>query len=748
MKLALKTILFLFPIIAMSQSFYKLTHYNVLNSNLKTKYLGDNNFILYGQFGGVLRSTDGGESWDQKFSGTHENISKVIQYNNELYGITYAGELMKSSDGGNHWSITKISNALLTDISVNEGLIFISQVTDSIMVSSDGGNSWNSEFITQDTLNSIFFKNNEIIVNGFRNKLLKKEATEWVKLDLPELFSTGLQYSIKTTENELYIFGLGDIFKLNNDLSWQIFKTGDIYFNDFIETDNQIITLQSNLSNERIDLKYYQKSDMSVINTESIIDSNLTNYNFQSTGIDISDNGDIIVTAIGKTIFIKKNNSDWETKSSYEYIYGLAYGEFIDEKKWNFFSDPVGNFQWTRNAGTTFEQGARVFRGLTNNIISRDYITNDSINVTIKWQDDFDIAISSDAGKTFDFQKLDIPYTNLNIYKKEDNYTIYSKSAYKNQSTKQPFIEFYKEENGVLDTLFELDSVYKTMNYENKILLIQDMNSNQEFEFYLTGENYKNPELVHTFKYEYNENESNAPYIKSINIDKNNNIFLFFSRWPNEVPSTYTSIYKIIEFGKPTELMMEENTIFFSFPDNYQIGQKDKYVRVGIAPDIETRADYFFATIDLTNGFDYTIVGESEVDFMQPQYTDEDGILLFERRTQNLWRPIEPDRIPTSVSVEATPPPIWTYPPYPNPTRDKISVAFYSGTMSDVNELEISIINIATGVITKVEPTNLNILNNWNGKIDIDVSSYNSGQYMIEFKLKDKKSVEKFIINR
>ncbi|MFN3196520.1 MAG: T9SS type A sorting domain-containing protein [Chlorobiota bacterium] len=747
MKLALKIILFIFPIVVMSQSFYKLTHYNVLNSHLKTKCIEGDNFLLYGYAGGVLRTTDSGENWEQAFSGTHETISKVVITESGLIGVTFGGEFMVSTDGGDKWEVKKISSSPLTDIYSDNGLIYISQISDSIMVSADGGNTWNSEFVISDTLNGIFVKNNELIVNSYRNKLLKKDVNRWSRVDLPEKISFGVSYGFKTTESDLYVIGLGDIYKLKDDLYWESYKIGDIYFDDFLETKDSIITLQSNPINESIDLVYYDKSDMSVINTESIIDSNLTNYNFQSTGIDISDNRDIIVTAIGKTIFVKKNNSDWETKSSYEYIYGFTFQKYLNENELRFLSLQNGNFQWTNDGGTTFKQGTRQFGRKNGDVLYWNYITKDSLNVIIRKEEESKLAVSSNAGKTFEFTEIDVPIYDYSIYEKNEEHTIYTSLGYRNQSTTKKFLRFYKEENGVLDTLFELDSVYKTMNYENKILLIQDMNSNQEFEFYLTDENLTNPELVYTIKYEYDLEKNRSLSIKSVRTDQDGNILIFFSRWPKGVPGTLSSVYKISDFEEEAEIVMEEKAVHFYFPDNYQIGS-DKFVTIGSAPDEETPLDFYFAIIDLSEGFDYEIVGESDIDFMQPQYTEEDGILLFERRTQNLWRPIEPDRIPTSVSIEATPPPIWTYPPYPNPTRDKISVAFYSGVMSDVNELEISIINIATGVVTEVEPTNLNILNNWNGKIDIDVSSYNSGQYMIEFKLKDKKSVEKFIINR
>lgn len=748
MKLTLKIIIFILPIIVMSQSFYKLTHYNVLNPNLKTKYLSGDKFLLYGYAGGVLRTTDSGESWEQTFSGTHETISKVVKYGNQLIGVTYGGEFMSSTDGGDRWTVSKITNSPLTDICSDNGLIYISQISDSIMVSADDGTTWNSEFVIKDTLNGIFVKNNELLVNSYRNKLLKKVANSWPRVELPEKISFGVNYGLNTTESDLYVIGLGDIYKLKDDLSWDSYETGDINFHRFLEVDEKIITLQRRSSNDAIDLVYYNKIDMSITKTEVIADTNLNDYNFQITGVDISDEGDIIVTASGKTIFVKNNNSDWETKSSYDYIYGFSYKEFINEEEWKFFSHENGNFQLTNDGGTTFEQGAKLFKWGEVDLVYWDYITNDSLNVIIEIEEESMLGISSDAGKTFEFSEIDLPFSNYSIYERNDEYTVYTKILYRNQSIKQPYTTFFKEQNGVLDTLFELDSIYKTMNYDNKILLIQDMNSSQEFEFYLTDENYKNPELVYTIDYEYDIEGSNILSIESVRTDKNDSIYIFFSRWPKGVRGLLKSIYKISDFNKEPKVLMDEESVYLGLPDNYQLGDELKYVSVALAPDSATPPTSYMATLDLKNGFDYNIISDSLVNPKNPQYTEDGDLLIYERGKSHLWRPIEPDRIPTSVSVEATPPPIWTYPPYPNPTKEKISVAFYSGTMSDVNELEISIINIATGVVTEIEPTNLNVINNWNGKIDIDVTGFTSGQYMIEFKLKDKKSVEKFIIRR
>ena len=43
----------------------KTTHYDVMNYNLRILNLSEDNFIFYGDNGGVLRTSDAGISWQQ-----------------------------------------------------------------------------------------------------------------------------------------------------------------------------------------------------------------------------------------------------------------------------------------------------------------------------------------------------------------------------------------------------------------------------------------------------------------------------------------------------------------------------------------------------------------------------------------------------------------------------------------------------------------------------------------------------------
>lgn len=747
-KILIFLIITLIPVVSLCQSYHKLTHYNIHNSNLTPYHLNGDNFLLAGWYGGVLRTTNNGEDWEQTYSGTNSNIIRVQQHDNEIYAITSEGDFMKSEDGGDKWDVKKVSDSLLFDFFIEDNLFFITQLKDSIMISSDLGANWTYEFVVKDTLQNISVLNGKIIVKTFRNGLLIKDNGVWDKFPLPKEIPSEVNYKAINKKTGFYLIGNSYISKLNDYFEWDSYKMNDFIVNDIIETDKQFITFKSNQNNERIDVVYYDKPNMTISKTEMITDTNLSSHHFNVIGTSINEKGDIIVTAPGKTIFTKKQDSDWETKSAFiiSGIESYRLEKFYTKDEWRFTSS-YGNYMWSNDGGTTFGKGTRALDTLkTNNV---QYITKDSINFAVI-EEEFNFASSSDAGKTFNFRHIDSPYTTYNLYSEYKDFKVYNLEGFKNMTTRHPYRIFMKEENGILDTLFELDSVFvqKITNYKDKILIIEDQNENFEFNFLLTDTELKNPKKVYTFRMKYDKSKSHSPSIKSISVNQKGELFIVFERWPNGKQYTYTSIYKIIDFDSEPELVFEEEPVYFYYPSNYSIDESGKMVTIGKLNKDTTGLDFFFGNLDFTNGFNYEIVGENDVNFMTAEYTLDDGTLLFQRSPDNLWRPIEPDRIPTTVETEPIPPTIWTYPPYPNPTTNSVRIAFYSGVMQDISQLKVKIINISTGISKPVTPGNVISESNWQGIIDLDLSDFLAGSYLIEFNLNNKKSVEKLIITK
>ena len=747
-KILIFLIISLIPVVSLCQSHHKLTHYNINNSNLTPYHLSVDKFLLVGWYGGVLRTTNSGENWEQTYSGTHNSILKVIQHGSDIFGITIQGDFMKSEDGGDKWDVKKVSDSILFDFYIKDNLFYINQLKDSIMISSDIGNSWTSEFVVKDTIQNIYVQSSKIIVKTFRNGLLIKDNGVWDKFPLPEEIPSEVNYRVINKKSGFYLIGNYHISKLNNNFNWDSYKISDFMVNDIIETDKQFITFKSKQNWERIDVVYYDKPNMTISKAEMITDTNLSLHHFNVIGTSINEKGDIIVTAPGKTIFIKKQDSDWETKSAF-IVPGIEtyyYSKFFTKDEWRFTSS-FGNYMWTNDGGTTFGKGTRAIETLkTNNV---QYITKDSINFAVE-NEEFNFASSSDAGKTFNFKNLDSPYTSYNLYSLFKNSKIYNFEGFKNMSQKHPFTIFFKEENGLLDTLFELDSFFVdcSLIYKDKILIIENQNENFEFCFLLTDSELKNPNKVYSLKLEYDKSNSDKPRIKYVFINQKGELFIVFERWPDGIQYTYTSIYKITDFYSEPELVFEEEPIYFYYPSNYRIDESEKIVTIGKLNKDTTGLDFYYGNLDFSNGFNYEIIGENDVPFMSPEYTLDDGTLLFQRASNNLWRPIEEDRLITNVETEPIPPAIWTYPPYPNPTTNSVRIAFYSGVMQDISQLKVKIINISSGISKSVIPSNVIIESNWHGIIDLDLSDFLAGSYLIEFNLSNKKSVEKLIITK
>lgn len=747
-KILIFLIITFIPVVSLCQSYHKLTHYNINNVSLTPYHIGGENFILAGTNGGILRTTNSGQDWEQTYSGTNNSFNIVRQFENDIFAITREGDLMKSENGGDIWNTKKISDSLLFDFYIDNGIFYVTQLKDSIMISSDNGNSWISEFVIKDSIQNIYVNNGKIILKTFRNGLLTKENGKWISFPLPLEIPSTVYFNVLIKDNGLYVIGNSYISKLNNDFEWNSYPINDQSVNDVLETNNQLITVNSNQNKERIEVSYYNKLNMLLEKTEMITDTNLSLHHFSVIGASINEQEDIIVTALGKTIFRKKHNSEWETKSAFIVlgVESFTFGKFYSKNEWRFTSS-FGNYIMTNDGGTTFGKGTRTIEKLEKNNIQ--YVTKDSINFAVNNQE-FNFASSSDAGKTFEFKNIESPFVNYNLFSIIKGLNVYNKLIYKNQSSYHPFTSFFKEENGVLDTLFELDSIFvsKYLNYKDKILIIEEQNEEYEFNFLLSDSDLKNPKKVYSLKVEYDKPDSRIPIIKNVFSDQNGTIFVMIDRWPKGTSFTYTSIYKITDFDSEPELVFEESPIYFYYPSNYSLDANNELVTIAKLNKDTTGLDFFYGKLDFSNGFDYEIVGENDVAFMTPEYTLDDGILLFQRSPYNIWRPIEPDRIPTTVETEAIPPAIWTYPPYPNPTNNRVSVSFYSGTMSQINELEVSLINISTGISTKMKPTNINVSNNWYGTIDLDLINTHSGSYLIEFRLNNKISVEKIIINR
>lgn len=234
---------------------------NVTASNFTDVYaITPDIVIVVGTNGVILKTTDGGTTWQQKNSGTTQNLGE-IQFPTSNIGYVTAtnGKLLKTTDGGETWAAIELgSNVVLNNIScVNENLIFLSCLDSNgnsfLLKSSDGGGSWEAVVgnDSQVKFYDIQFFNEEIgyATSSYNpydnlNKILKTQdgGKNWVEIIEPYYSpfnfinkDTGFYYTngfYKTTDGGSNFIRLGygsihnltNIFAINENTVWGIYN--------------------------------------------------------------------------------------------------------------------------------------------------------------------------------------------------------------------------------------------------------------------------------------------------------------------------------------------------------------------------------------------------------------------------------------------------------------------------------------------------------------------------------------------
>jgi photosystem II stability/assembly factor-like uncharacterized protein len=107
--------------------------------------------ILAGGFTGAWRSTDGGDTWSPSSRGLR--ASKPVAITVDAAGDLYCrdrGRILRSTDRGAHWTLQSTggplsgSPGLLAADPIQPGVLYLTDVTDSLQVSRDGGRTFTS----------------------------------------------------------------------------------------------------------------------------------------------------------------------------------------------------------------------------------------------------------------------------------------------------------------------------------------------------------------------------------------------------------------------------------------------------------------------------------------------------------------------------------------------------------------------------------------------------------------------------
>jgi len=208
--------------------------------------------VVVGANGTILKTTDGGETWVQKPSGTTSGLGEIQFPTPDIGYITAdGGTLLKTIDGGETWNVIDTESGFsLAGLScVDENLIFISTSNNAILKTEDGGENWETIEVTLPLLSQIQFLNSDIgfLWESFGSVLSKTENGGGVWNNLTGLAAgpahfldeeIGFCYNgslLKTTDGGDNFVNLGfggagllfDIFVINENNVWGIIP-GDL----------------------------------------------------------------------------------------------------------------------------------------------------------------------------------------------------------------------------------------------------------------------------------------------------------------------------------------------------------------------------------------------------------------------------------------------------------------------------------------------------------------------------------------
>ncbi len=721
--------------------------------------------------GEFMISEDKGDYW--KLNKLSNGLSDICFLNDKIVISDLNNILHISVDNGKTWQSKQTAPDSITSLMNLSDKLIITTQRNKVYYSEDIGDNW--------TEVEIPFINN------------------WIQFSPP--------FEFNNEYDNLLLIRFGTVGMLKNDLTWEldtIAEDNNIYYytNLFPDEKNYIYT-PVYFRPGRMNTHIYK---FDINKKENIFIDSINNFEFGAAGLESFEY--IIETGRkidNKYYFVKKNKGILTTTDleNFEVKYNLFYETFFrdnqniyfDDNNWIIPSNDFRNFYlYTTDGGKNFINSMQYFdkvllepndvdsserkvnlkdfyfKSIDEGIIryhggrmndNRSHSLNDSRIKLLK---------TKDRGKTFEFihsfegmqslYLLDLskiePLNNLKndfkiIEAIDDKYFITKYDVIKSTAPKNQFdaaldsivnhsFLFLHDDNSV-DSIAGINDSLRSYNfyieddfiwfYGNRVTTYLELLDTIN---YYTLKKYK---LAGGAVYKYSYSKEKWDLIKEENLgtilkSKNGSYFTLTSN-------------KLIERDDKLE---ELNLIELDF-DKIQLF-KGQNRQIGFLEDkifqVEKNGVIQLINIDLSTNEKYKVL---DIEYSADLVLARDNKSKFYNKDRRFFYiPIEPERLEYyASSVErGGPPPIWTYPPYPNPVKDRLKMKFYSAMMGEIAKLKVELIHIGTGRVYHIDKYGLNIIDdNW-GEIEIDITGYIRGAYLINFKLGDGNKSESIII--
>ena len=751
--------------------------YSVSSLYMNVIKLDEGELIFYGGDGGVLRTYDNGQSWHQSYSGTKSYIPKMRYYNNNIYGVTYDGKFMKSSDKGDFWDYQQLSNGF-NDLVIHKNSIYLSTYSDSVFVSGDDGNSWKKYKLNIDSILNISSFEDYIIINTKTGKLF---YTDDINSQLKELEKPLNSFYVNNKYEGFYIYSHSQIAELKSDLTWKIYDVSS--FNrrfKFIPEENQFTIFSANrntrselgletyaLDRNTKELEFKNKFRNELINSTDPV----YNREYESFDVEVS-KGVYFSSNYYKTILTTVDLVSWEININCNIIGNIPMFVF-DENNIAISKSGIAEFVRSSDGGKTFKIKQNIPYDTVDGkeLIPRvdDIYMVDKDNALIKLNNTgyFHSGGSSPFSKSFieikdgEYKFLDVDFKYSlgngfidNIYLINNVFEEYiielrhqSKKMLPDENGKQLdsiyYYKYYAYHDSKVDTFYNLTLpiiFHKNLNENGKKyftgnLEFDDSTKKGKTILYSMKDVFENIKIEHEFDFGIAHN--------GIHKDENNNYVIL----RGADIYLYDSNFNLVRIIETDYESIEIVGNFSNIKDTYFLSGKQYSDTINGVVFNRYKSFMFYINenyepVEVESEDRFILFQESKFNKNYKYYIENRGIY------QALFIPIEPERLEYyASSIErGGPPSIWTYPPYPNPVKDRLKMKFYSAMMGEIAKLKVELIHIGTGRVYHIDKYGLNIIDdNW-GEIEIDITGYIRGAYLINFKLGDGNKSEAIII--
>lgn len=757
------------------------TFYCKTNYELKILKLSNDDLIFYGSEGGILRTTDGGDSWVQNYSGTHDNILKLIEHKNIVYGITQTGNFMYSDDNGDYWKYINIGS-ILTDFTILNDVIYVTSNTDTIFVSSDFGMSWESKTQNQTTnTKGISNLNDKLILlgNNQANKLFILNQDLTLDMELSTPFNIGV---ITDKYEDIYIKDGTKLAKLNQDFTWQTYNL----FNDltdfkFYPEENEISIFVYNPKeryNPKIDYFQYDVSSQTMNNLNSYSNNQMNVYSIFYTEFQTVDiekiNNNFILSNHHKTILKIDSENNWHLLSNaasnpaynfiYNYnniVYNSGFGIVTSEDygtTYQFKPIPIVN-----SSGDSVRVGVDYVEFIYDKkaliLLKSSGLKNDNLVKSIP----FRLAYSKDNFNSIKNLKYSFSAPFLTPYQTTDCLGLIEDKPIINRTYKM-VTTVPDSNNSLNDSLYfnclynfnieteTIDSVntiidslqFPKLYAENEKLWIYGTNSTSFKNAIIYLSEDKGKTFNRVVDINLSPDGANYPHqssTPSLRRSKDGNLYLL----------SELLIAKINENDYSYEKIQNENFKLFVGQINTYSGYLEDCIYILTIPNND-KEDVVFVKLEIDGNKVNLNKLFTRNNLMNLVYSSNNDYMMLTQGVQGkyyrLFFPIEPERLEyyTSSVERGGPPAIWTYPPYPNPVKDILKMKFYSAMMNQIANLKVELIEIGSGRIYRVEDYKISKTSDYWGEIIIDIGNYQTGAYLINFKLGEGNKSESIII--